>query len=358
MVTLVMTASATFMLLRGDGFSAVINSQIDQLAPRAITVVRTVGNGGAYGTLPTGTISELAWLNNVDGIAPIAETSELAQSPSGATSTVSVIETTQNYAKLTDTTMESGSFLLASGPNVVLNSTAAMELGVTGNLPTPIQVGGLAVRVVGVTKVSGSVGPQPPVAYLNIDFVPERYQVVAVVLEAKSIGDISQISTQATSEVDRLLVVDNLGGSVRVITAGNVLAASRQITGIVGSFSHDAMFAEVILGALLVGVVTWVTALRARHTLAVQLGYGASLRSLLVGYATETLISTLIGDLVGSAIAIALIAIVGYPFPGWMTLLADVGLASAIALIVAELASSLGVGVFITGRTSVESLLD
>ena len=33
-------------------------------------------------------------------------------------------------------------------------------------------------------------------------------------------------------------------------------------------------------------------------------------------------------------------------------------LASAIALIVAELASSLGVGVFITGRTSVESLLD
>ncbi|WP_276945017.1 ABC transporter permease [Ferrimicrobium acidiphilum] len=358
MVTLVMTASVTFMLLRGDGFTSAVNTQIDQLAPRAITVIHTVGSGGAYGTLPTGTISRLSQLSNVEGVAPIAEGSELAQSPSGATSTVSVIETTPNYAKLTGTTMDSGSFLLASGPSVVLNSTAAVELGVTGNLPTPIQVGGLAVSVVGVTNASGSVGPQPPVAYLNIDFAPEPYQAVAVVLEAQSIGDISEISTQATAEVGRLLVVDNLGGRVRIITAGSVLVAARQITGIVGSFSDDAMFAEVILSALLVGVVTWVTALRARHTLAVQLGYGASLRSLLVGYATQTLIGTLIGDLVGSAMAIALISIFGYPFPGWMTLLADVGLASAVALVVAELASSFGIGVFITGRTSVESLLD
>ncbi len=358
LATLVLTTTVTFMLLRGDGFTSIVDTQIDQLAPRSITLVRTVGGGSSYGALPIGTISGLSRLNNVDGVAPIAERSALAQSPSGSTSNVSVVETTPNYAKLTSTKMNSGSFLSVSGPSVVLNSTAAAQLGVNGNLPAPIEVGGLAVRVVGVTSVSGSVGPQAPVAYLNINFAPQAYQVVAAILEVKAIGDISHISVQAAAEVSRLLVVDNLGGSIRVFTAGSALVAGRQITGIVGSFTHDAMLAEVILGAMLVGVVTWVTALRARHTLAVQLGYGASPWSLIVGYATETLVGTLIGDLVGSAITIALIAIIGYPFPDWMTLLVDVGLASGIALIVAELASSFGVGVFISGRASVESLLD
>lgn len=92
--------------------------------------------------------------------------------------------------------------------------------------------------------------------------------------------------------------------------------------------------------------------------MAIQLGYGSSPRSLLAGYVTQTLAGALAGNLLGSAIAVVLVAMIGNPLPVWPTVLADAGLASIIALAIAELAATVGAGIFPIGRRLVESLLD
>jgi len=353
---LVMTASVAFMFLRSDGFTSVVHAQINRLAPQTLTVLRTTASGG-YSTFPPDVVAGLRQMSGVAGSAPVAESSALAEDRSGASTELSVIETTPSYATLTATTMQWGSFLATSRPSVVLDPTAAHALGVVAHRPETVWIAGLPLPLAGVTAASGS-GPAPPAAYLDIHFAPDPYQVVAVLLEATTIGRIGAVSHQASLEVERSLAVDGLSGGVRVVDAGQVLTASRQLTGIVGSFAHDAAFPGILLGGLLVGLAIWVQAHRSRRTVAIQLGYGSSPRSLLAGYVTQTLAGALAGNLLGSAIAVVLVAMLGNPLPVWPTVLADAGLASIIALAIAELAATVGAGIFLIGRRSVESLLD
>jgi hypothetical protein len=354
--TLVMTASVAFMFLRGDGFTRVVHAQINQLAPRTVTVMRTTANGG-YGDLPPGVATGLGRIGDVVSSAPVAASGAVAEDRSGRSARLSVIETTPGYAALTSTTMEWGSFLTTLRPSVVLNPSAAHVLGVGKGKPQTIWIAGLPLPLVGVTAVSGT-GLQQPTAYLDIHFAPDPYRVAAVLLEARSIGAIGVVSHQASLQVTRTLAVDGLSGGVHVVDAGKLLTASEHLTGIVGSFAHDAALPGILLGGLLVGLATWVQAHRSRRSLAVQLGYGSSPRSLLVSYASHTLAGALTGNVLGSAIGVTLLVVLGNSLPTWITVLTDAALASAITLTIAELAATIGAGIFLIGRRSVESLLD
>jgi putative ABC transport system permease protein len=359
-------ASVVVLLSLGEGVRTTVSSAFADLGSTRITVTPSApGRGMGGGGL--GPIASTLTLADVDAIGDIADVSAVAPVLQAVarvdTGTVArdmaVTGTAPDYPLLAGQELEAGR-TFDSGAREAVVTRSAVERLFGGRDPTggPIQIAGEGYTVVGIAAdldlgfgggqaSSSGEGTGGEAGQGGGGFRVAIYLPVEVVMALAATDRISQILVAATDPervdaaveaIDELLLRRHGIDDFRVDSLADLLRSFEEIFGVLTGFLAALAGISLLVGGIgIMNIMLVVVAERTRE-IGIAKAIGATRRDIVLQFLTEAILISLVGGLVGLAVAWLGVLVIGDALgieagvSGWIVALA--------------LAVSIGIGVF------------
>ena len=370
-------AAVIAMLSIGRGASASITSRIESIGTNLVYVTpgSSSQNGvrnaaGSAGTLTIDDANALVNLNNVEAVAP--EANSFVQIVYEAQNTrTRLIGVTPSYQDVGSLTLSDGEFITDENQSarslvVVLGSSVAETLfgSTSGVVGQSVRMNGQPFKVIGVLESKGGTG------FLNQDdqvFIPLSTALYRLVGGERFRGSssIGQISIKASSAKAVTSVVSEVTLAMRerhgtvegaddftVTSQQATLAAATQVTDILTIFLGGIAGISLMVGGIGIMNIMLTTVTERTHEIGLRKAIGAQRRDILLQFLVESMVLSLVGGLIGVAIGWGIARLMGSIQIGGSAITPVVGLDSVLLATLFSMAVGLFFGIYPATRAS------
>lgn len=317
-------ASVIVLVAVGNGSSKAVQSRIEALGTNVLLVI----GGGARGGSATSNaarrpltledadaLRDKAQAPDVQGVAPVVDTSATLVSGGTSYALGQLIGTTADYARARDYATTAGAFFTATDVRkrrrvIVLGPTVAQNLG--ASVGQTIQVGGASFQVVGITATKGSNGfqDQDDVALAPVTAVQDALtgygDLGSITVQARSRGQLDAASSEVTSILDdRHHVAAGGSSDFQVINQGSILAASSSTSSVFTTLLGEVAAISLLVGGIGVMNIMLVSVTERTREIGIRKAIGARRADVLAQFLVEAVLVSLLGGVCGVVLGIA-----------------------------------------------------
>jgi putative ABC transport system permease protein len=316
-------AAVVAMLAIGRGAQNSITSSINGIGTNLIYVTSgnqttRVRNPAPLTTVDAAALQDPLAAPDVLAVAPI-EQSRFTVVGNGNTETVQVSGVTPVYAQISNETMTDGQFISDSDLSgrqavAVIGPTTAQTLynSASAAIGKTIRINGVPFQVSGVLASKGGTGfgNQDDRVLIPITTAQTR------LIKRGAADRVDQIMVQATSADTVNAAQDEISGILRIrhntapglddftlLAQATIVSAANSITGILTIFLGGIAGISLLVGGIGIMNIMLVSVTERTREIGLRKALGARKRDILVQFLTESILLSLIGGIVGIALA-------------------------------------------------------
>ncbi|HEX9013196.1 MAG TPA: ABC transporter permease [Anaerolineaceae bacterium] len=324
-------AAVVAMLAVGRGAQNSITSSINGIGTNLLYVsagnfTQKVTNGKPLTLKDVQSLQDPAAAPDIAAVAPVVQ-SRFTVTANGQTENVGVSGVTPQQAAMTNDTVSEGSYITQSQYDgreavAVIGPTTAQTLfsSTTGITGQEIRIGGQPFRVAGVlaSKGGSSFGNQDDRVIIPLSTAQAR------LIKRNPANRVDQILVQATSSDTVTAAQDEISAVLRinhktkpglddfsVLAQSTIVSAATSITGILTTFLGGIAGISLLVGGIGIMNIMLVSVTERTREIGLRKALGARKRDILVQFLTESILLSLIGGLVGIALAWVISSVIG-----------------------------------------------
>jgi putative ABC transport system permease protein len=331
---IIIGVSAVITLLAvGNGVSAAIQGEIENIGSNLITIITDYDNSDGYPALSMSDVAAIQDPYYVPLVRRVAaEVQGTQQVLRGARETrVTVSGVNANYFSVRNKIVEEGDQLTASDVNgsarvAVLGYGTAQDLFDDGVYPIgqSIKISGVQYRVVGVLKETGGVGPmsQDDQVYIPLSTAQSRlytrrtrsgeHKVDIIYAEAISQTQMDEATQQVKDLLrDRHGVAYLADDDFTIISQTQILDAFGTIMASVNLFLGAIAGISLLVGGIGIMNIMLVSVTERTREIGIRKAVGALRRDILIQFLIESLLLSVLGGMIGIALGFTAAQVIG-----------------------------------------------
>ena len=343
-------ASVVGLVSVGRGTTARITAQLSSLGTNLLTISPS-GNGASSSSLTLDDATALAALPGLAAVAPEIQTQAVVATSTTNTTTTSVVGTSAAYVTVRAYEVWQGTFLTAAAVDhglrqAVLGATVATNLGLgAAAVGADITIAGLPFQVVGILQPKGGAGFANPDDEVLVPLgVVRKYFVggTGIRTVGVSVADDYDMQTARDAIAQLLRVRHGIGATATddfsIFDQTQLLAAASTISGTLTLLLGGIASIALIVGGIGIMNIMLVSVRERTREIGIRKALGARRNRILMQFATEAVVLSLVGGIIGIGIGFGLAFLGRWTFglytsvPVWAVVI-SLGMSSGVGLV-------------------------